>query len=103
LPGGKLELGESPERTVCREVAEELGLTVSIVDIVDSWVYEIAPTRHVFIVSYGTCYDGDERAVSSAEHKQLGIFSYDDVPDLSMHYPYKVTIARWRDRMRVLG
>ena len=100
LPGGKLEPGESPEHTVCREVAEELGLTVSAVEIVDSWVYEITPARHVFIVSYGAGYSGDEDLMLSAEHKQLGVFAYDEVPSLRMPEPYKLTIARWRDRSR---
>lgn len=27
-------------------------------DIIDTWVYEINPVRHVFIVSYGTRYTG---------------------------------------------
>jgi 8-oxo-dGTP pyrophosphatase MutT (NUDIX family) len=98
LPGGKLEAGESPEDTVRREAAEELGLTVSIVDIIDSWVYEITPTRHVFIVSYGTSYAGDEEPVVSAEHKQMRLFGYDEVPGLRMPAPYRATIARWRDR-----
>jgi 8-oxo-dGTP pyrophosphatase MutT (NUDIX family) len=97
LPGGKLEPGESPEHTVCREVAEELGLTITTVGIIDSWVYEITPTRHVFIVSYGTSYTGNENLTLSNEHKQLGEFTYDAVPDLRMPEPYKSTIARWRE------
>ncbi|SCG41054.1 hypothetical protein GA0070213_102294 [Micromonospora humi] len=36
-----------------REIGEELGLTVMGVDIIDAWVYEITPQRHVFIVSFG--------------------------------------------------
>lgn len=98
LPGGKLKPGESPEGTVCREVAEELGLTTVTVEIIDTWVYEITSTRHVFIVSYGTIYTGDEDLIVSAEHKQLGLFTYDEVPHLHMPEPYKSTIARWRIR-----
>lgn len=96
LPGGKLEPGESPERAVVREVAEELALTVNAVEIVDTWVYEINPARHVFIVSYGAAYAGDEVPVMSHEHKQLALFGYDEVPGLRMPEQYKATIARWR-------
>jgi 8-oxo-dGTP pyrophosphatase MutT (NUDIX family) len=98
LPGGKLEPGESPEHTAGREVAEELGLTISAVEIIDSWVYAITPSRHVFIVSYGSTYDGAESLSLSAEHKQLGVFDYDDVADLLMPEPYKATIDRWHRR-----
>jgi mutator protein MutT len=101
LPGGKLEVGESPERGVCREVAEELGLTVSDVDLVDTWVYEITPMRHVFIVSYGAVYTGAEALTYSAEHKELGVFTYDEVTDLHMPQAYKTTIARWQQRVAV--
>lgn len=96
LPGGKLELGESPESTVCREVSEELGLTVSAVTIVDGWVYEITPSRHVFVLDYGATYSGDEIVTHSDEHKELGIFSYDEVDGLRMPIPYKQAIRRWR-------
>src|SRR5215471_665438 len=77
LPGGKLEVGETPEGGVCREVGEELGLTIEDVHIIDSWVYEITPLRHVFIVSYGASYRGQEELQYSAEHKELGLFSYE--------------------------
>ncbi|MFB9236290.1 NUDIX domain-containing protein [Plantactinospora siamensis] len=102
LPGGKLEPGETPEQTVCREVAEELGLTINTVDIIDTWVYEITAARHVFIVSYGARYAGDEEVRYSAEHKELGMFGYDEVASLVMPEPYKRTIARWRHRVRQL-
>lgn len=97
LPGGKLEVGESPEQCVVREVAEETGLTLTVsgVDAVDSWVYEIRPDRHVFVVSYGATYVGSEELVCSAEHKTLGLFAYDEVDGLRMPEGYKATIARW--------
>jgi len=98
LPGGKLEAGETPEDGVCREVAEELGLTITAVDIVDSWVYEITPVRHVFIVSFGTVYTGTEQLTYSAEHKELGVFGYDEIAGLRMPQQYKTTIERWRRR-----
>ncbi|WBB97011.1 NUDIX hydrolase [Solwaraspora sp. WMMA2080] len=100
LPGGKLEVGESPEQGVCREVAEELGLTITGVRIIDSWVYEITPLRHVFIVSFGAVYTGEEELIYTDEHKELGVFGYDEVPDLHMPAPYKATISRWRDLVR---
>ena len=99
LPGGKLEVGETPEDGVCREVAEEIGLTIADVNIIDTWVYAITPARHVFIVSYGTRYVGAEVLAYSAEHKELGVFAYDEVPGLHMPEPYKKTIAHWRERL----
>ncbi|WP_204985207.1 NUDIX domain-containing protein [Micromonospora globbae] len=101
LPGGKLEVGETPEDGVCREVAEELVLTVTEVNIIDSSVYEITAVRHLFIVSYGATYLGDEQLVSSAEHKELGAFAYDEVPGLHMPEPYKRTIGRWCRRIAI--
>lgn len=98
LPGGKLEVGESPEGSVRREVAEELGLTIADVEIIDSWVYEITAVRHVFILSYGTVYTGIEELTRSSEHKELGLFAYDEVSNLPMPGPYQATIARWRRR-----
>jgi 8-oxo-dGTP pyrophosphatase MutT (NUDIX family) len=103
LPGGKLEVGESPEHSVCREVAEELGLTITSVDIVDSWVYEITPARHVFIVSYGSRYTGDEDPIHSDEHKELGLFAYQEIAGLHLPDPYKTTINRWRQRISAGG
>ncbi|MHB9860151.1 NUDIX domain-containing protein [Streptomyces sp. YIM S03343] len=101
LPGGKLELGESAESTVLREVGEELALepeSIAGIEIIDSWVYEIFPHRHVFIVSYGAEYTGSREPKLSNEHKELGLFDYHEIPGLGMPEPYKKTIASWRLR-----
>ncbi len=41
LPGGKLELSESPERCLAREIAEELRLEVVPESILSPWIYTI--------------------------------------------------------------
>jgi hypothetical protein len=90
-------------KSVCREVAEELGLTITSVDIIDTWVYEITPVRHVFIVSYGARYTGDEHPTYSDEHKELGLFAYQEIAGLHMPEPYKITINRWHQRISAAG
>jgi len=95
LPGGKLELRESPERCVAREIEEELGLDVEPKDVVDAWVYTIVPGTHVLVLTYG-CRERVRRdAVLSGEHTRLEWIGLDDVPRLRMPDGYKSSIARW--------
>jgi 8-oxo-dGTP pyrophosphatase MutT (NUDIX family) len=57
LPGGRLELGEDPERCVAREVAEEVGWQIEPGPILDAWLYHVFEGRDVFIVTYGCHLD----------------------------------------------
>jgi 8-oxo-dGTP pyrophosphatase MutT (NUDIX family) len=95
-PGGRIELGETPEQCVAREIAEETNLTVTTGPILDSWMYYIAVAdKHVLIVTYG-CYPiGDAVPVVSHEHKEIGLFAPEDVPELPMPDGYQRSVATW--------
>jgi 8-oxo-dGTP pyrophosphatase MutT (NUDIX family) len=104
LPGGRLELGETPPQCVAREITEETGWVVDTGPILDSWMYYIDQVgRNVFIVTYG-CYlaDGqdDVDPVLSHEHQRVGLFTEAEVADLVMPAGYKSSIATWFDRLR---
>lgn len=96
LPGGRIQLGETPEECVAREVAEESQWTVRTGPILDAWMYYIAAAdKNVFIVTYGCYPEGDEEPVLSHEHNDIGLFSEHEVANLPMPEGYKRSIATW--------
>ena len=52
LPGGQIELGESPAHCLAREIQEELCLQVEVGQPLDVYLFEVIPGRHVLIVTY---------------------------------------------------
>jgi 8-oxo-dGTP pyrophosphatase MutT (NUDIX family) len=95
LPGGKLELSESPTVCLAREISEELGLTIEPQSILDSWVYSIVPGVHVLVLTYGCLESSRGEAVLSDEHKELKWFPLEDVDSLRMPEGYKASIRSW--------
>ena len=96
LPGGKLELGETPEDCVIREIKEELDINSKIGLILDSWVYHIYQGVDVLIVTYG-CYPNQpfSKVAHSREHKDVGLFSLEEAMILNMPEGYKKSIRNW--------
>ena len=88
LPGGKLELSESPDQCLAREIAEELQLAIAPQTILDSWTYTIVPGVHVLVITYGCVESSLERAVLSDEHKEMRWFPFAEV---------EASIKTWAD------
>jgi 8-oxo-dGTP pyrophosphatase MutT (NUDIX family) len=95
LPGGKLELGEDPPDCVVREIGEEAGWQVAAGPLLDCWQYHIRPGSDVVIVTYGGYVHSTDPPVISNEHKRVGLFTPDQVPELVMPQGYKRSIATW--------
>lgn len=99
LPGGKLELGETPAACLAREIAEELNIAAEVADILDSWVYSIAPEVDVLIVTYGCRVHGLGGMAVSPEHKERATFALHEIAGLNMPAGYKASIHAWSDRL----
>jgi 8-oxo-dGTP pyrophosphatase MutT (NUDIX family) len=103
LPGGKLELSESPVQCLAREIAEELGLVSEPESILDSWVYTIVPGVYVLVITYGCLESSLNEAVLSDEHKELRWFPLAEIDTLKVPEGYKASIRSWSARVRVAG
>lgn len=99
LPGGQIEIGETPAQCVAREIAEETRWLVSTGPLLDAWMYQVVPGHHVFVVVYGChLYSGSD-PVLSHEHKEIGLFTEHEVPELVMPEDYKRSVAMWFARL----
>ncbi|GLZ78389.1 NUDIX hydrolase [Actinorhabdospora filicis] len=100
LPGGKLDPGEAPMDCVVREIHEESGWPVDVATILDTWVYDEGRLNNtVLIVTYACVVNTDQPPVMSNEHKEIGLFTTEEVPGLNMPAGYKRSIAEWFARL----
>lgn len=83
LPGGLVDKGEHPETTVVREMGEELGVDVEVID--GGWVVidpEHSRVETVYRVALAAEVDPDEIEITTVELSGLGWFHPADPPPL---------------------
>jgi len=82
LPGGFMELGETPEQAALRELQEETGLTGKIDRLISADSSNSAIYNTVALICYSmTEYSGDPAAGDDA--CDLGFFSPDELPEIA--------------------
>ena len=95
LPGGRLELGETPEEGLAREFAEELSIQIEPLGIIDSYLFEVIPGRNVFIVTYGCRLREQFRPALSTEHTAFGLHAVADLGRIPLPAGYARSIRSW--------
>lgn len=101
LPGGRIEVGETCEACVEREIAEELGLSVRTSGLLDSYLFEVIPDKYVFIATYTCVLEGEFMPTISHEHTHIGLFRPEALP-ANLPAGYRRSIAAWH-RQRHAG
>ncbi|MEK6246172.1 MAG: NUDIX hydrolase [Pseudomonadota bacterium] len=95
LPGGHLEIGEAPEQALAREFEEELSIQVEAQDIIDSYMFEVIPSKNVFIVTYGCRLRGEFKPALSTEHAEFGLYALADLGRIALPAGYARSIESW--------
>jgi epoxide hydrolase-like predicted phosphatase len=97
LPGGRPEEGEEHAQTLAREFMEELSIKISMSAPLDSYLFEVIPGRHVFIVTYGCELIGEFQPVVSEEHDEYCLWPVNRTSELNLPEMYKRSIEKWAD------
>ena len=96
LPGGRIEPDDrSPQVALGRECAEELGIDVSVGELVDEWIYEPLPGRRVRIETYRCTTQDPAVAIRvSDEHSAVTVAPLPLADDLILPEGYRRSIRR---------
>jgi 8-oxo-dGTP pyrophosphatase MutT (NUDIX family) len=95
LPGGRIDEAEEHSQTLSREFAEELSIDVALSALIDSYVFEVIPGRHIFVVTYGCTLVGEFRPVVSHEHTEHCLWPVERLSELNLPIGYRRSIEKW--------
>jgi len=95
LPGGRIDEGEEHSQTLSREFLEELSIVVALSAPIDSYLFEVIPGGHVFIVTYGCRLVGEFRPAISHEHTEHCLWPVERLSELNLPVGYRRSIEKW--------
>jgi 8-oxo-dGTP pyrophosphatase MutT (NUDIX family) len=95
LPGGHIGDGEDHSTTLSREFAEELAVDIAVADQIDSYLFEVIPGRHVFIITYGCTLAGEFKPELSDEHIEHCLFPIERLSELNLPLGYRRSVEKW--------
>jgi ADP-ribose pyrophosphatase YjhB (NUDIX family) len=94
LPGGFMDMGETPQQTAMRECREETGLEVEITALIDVYYYENYRGSGVLIMYQGRVKGGTPQPADDAE--AVGFFRPDNLPELIVFESNVAALQAWR-------
>jgi 8-oxo-dGTP pyrophosphatase MutT (NUDIX family) len=95
LPGGRMDSGETHQQTLVREFREELSIDIDPHCVIDSYVFEVIPSKYVSIVTYGCRLRGEFKPALSEEHTAFGLHALADLERISLPAGYVRSIKSW--------
>jgi len=95
LPGGRVDAGETHEQTLVREFREELQIEVEPLGRIDSYEFEVIPSKWVRVITYGCRLCGQFMPAVSAEHKEIGLHALGELGRIPLPEGYARSIRTW--------
>ncbi|SFJ19395.1 NUDIX hydrolase [Thermoflavimicrobium dichotomicum] len=98
LPGGVMELGESIEQTIIREVKEETGFDVEVLKCIGLYTdpghviaFSDGEVRQQFSICFACKILGGEKSVSS-ESTRVELFTKEEIEQMDLHPAQRIRI-----------
>ena len=99
LPGGHVDIDESPAEATAREVREETGLHVEIDDLFGVYFFEDHPQGNGVHVVYKCRIVGGE-LIETAEGANPRFFARDQIPQDLASGGHNLAISSWKERSK---